>query len=211
MSGLRTFLLIGACVLVSACGGSSTHPLAVSSASSLKAPITKISSLYPDTAVQLEFAGSNAIATAIRSGRKPDVFLSASLKIPDQLAGEGLVGKPVVFARNRLVVAVRSATTSISSFKDLIKPGISLALGSPSVPIGAYADTMLGKLPAVEAAVIRTNVKTREPDSASVAAKVTGGVVDAAILYSSDVKASNGRLRAITVILPPWQLNNQLQ
>ncbi|MCX6393934.1 MAG: molybdate ABC transporter substrate-binding protein [Solirubrobacterales bacterium] len=199
MSGLRTFLLIGACVVVSACGGSATNPLAVSSATSLKAPVTAISALYPNTAVQLEFAGSDAIATAIRSGRKPDVFLSASLKIPKQLAEEGLVGKPVVFARNRLVVAVRSGTTNINSFNDLAKPGISLALGSPSVPIGAYADAMLGKLPALEAAAIRTNVKTREPDAASVAAKVTGGVVDGAILYASDVKASNGRLLAITI------------
>ncbi|MEI7889526.1 MAG: molybdate ABC transporter substrate-binding protein [Actinomycetes bacterium] len=199
MTGLRTSLLIGASFFVSACGGSATHPLAVSSATSLKVPVTGISALYPSTAVHLEFAGSDALATAIRSGRKPDVFLSASLKIPKQLAAEGLVGKPVVFARNRLVVAVRSGTTNIGSFSDLTKSGVSLAFGSPSVPIGAYADTILGKLPTAEAAAIRANVKTREPDAASVAAKVTEGVVDAAILYASDVNASNGRLRAITI------------
>ena len=198
MYRLFALFLVSAAVLISGCGGSDSS-LTVSAATSLKAPITAISTLYPNTAVKLEFAGSDAIATAIRSGRKPDVFVSASLKIPKKLAAEGLVSKPVVFARNRLVVAVRSGTTTIGSFNELTKSGISLALGSPSVPIGAYADTILGKLPTAEAVAIRANVKTREPDAASVAAKVTEGVVDAAILYASDVKASNGRLRAILI------------
>ena len=198
MYRLLALVLASSAVVISGCGGSD-NSLTVSAATSLKAPITAISTLYPNTAVKLEFSGSDAIATGIRSGRKPDVFVSASLKIPKKLAAEGLVSKPVVFARNRLVVAVRSGTTNIGSFNELAKPGIRLALGSPSVPIGAYADTILGKLPTAEAAAIRANVKTREPDAASVAAKVTAGVVDAAILYASDVTASNGRLRAIAI------------
>lgn len=203
MTGQKTTFLwlpmLLATVLV-ACGDSGgSDALKVSAATSLKKSITQISSEYHDSSIQLEFAGSDAIATAIRAGRKPDVFLAASLKIPKQLASAKLVEAPVVFARNRIVIAVRGSSTTIKSIGDLGKPGVTIAIGSPSVPIGSYANKIIAALPAPTEERITANVKTREPDASSVSAKVTSGSVDAAILYETDVKASGGKLKAIQI------------
>jgi molybdate transport system substrate-binding protein len=183
-----------------ACGGSSGGgELKISAATSLKQSVSQISTDYKGGTTQLEFAGSDAIATAIRAGRKPDAFLSASLKIPTKLAAENLVDKPVVFARNRIVVAVASSNTTISSIEDLAKPSVTIAIGSPSVPIGSYADKIIAALPPTTQAKLKGNVKTREPDASSVSAKITSGSVEAAILYATDVKASNGALKAVEI------------
>jgi len=197
---LPASLLVVAITAMVACGGSASGgDLKVSAATSLKKSVSRITADYKATDTQLEFAGSDAIATAIRAGRKPDVFLSASLKIPASLSAENLVAKPVVFARNRVVIAVRKSSQSIESISDLAKPGVTIAIGSPSVPIGSYADKIIGALPASVATQIKANVRTREPDAASVSAKVTSGSVDAAILYGSDVTASKGSLKAIAI------------
>ena len=56
--------------------------------------------------MKLSFGGSDELAAQIRQGVKPDVFAAANTKLPDELNGEGLVEKPVVFATNELVIAV---------------------------------------------------------------------------------------------------------
>jgi molybdate transport system substrate-binding protein len=193
---------LAALASVAACSGTSGQDsVKVSSATSLKAAVTSIARSYGDGTTQLEFAGSDAIATAIRSGRKPDAFLAASLKAPEDLAADGLVDQPLVFARNRIVVAVAATNSSIRSISNLGRPGVTIAIGSPSVPIGSYADKIIEALPPATAAQVRANVKTREPDAASVSAKVTSGSVDAAVLYATDVKATNGALKAIAIPL----------
>jgi len=196
---LRAIPFIAVAALVG-CGGSpADDALKVSAASSLKKAVTQIAGSYNSDEVQLEFAGSDAIATAIRAGRKPDALLAASLKIPAKLAAENLVQEPIVFARNRVVVAVAASNTSIEKIEDLGNPGVTIAIGTASVPIGAYADKVIAALPAATQARIRANVKTREPDAASVSSKVTSGSVQAAILYETDVKATKGALKVIEI------------
>lgn len=190
---------LGVAALIGCGDTGGTGPLKVTSGTSLKSAISEIAGAYPGGPVQLEFAGSDAAATAIRAGRKPDVFLAASLKIPSQLASEGLTEAPVVFARNRVVVAVSSKNSAIISIEDLAKTGVTVAIGSPSVPIGAYADKILAALPPATQARVRANIRSREPDAASVSAKVRSGTVQAAILYETDVKASKGELKAIQI------------
>src|SRR6185295_1744060 len=95
------------------------------------------------------FAGSDELAAQIRQGVKPDVFASANTKLPDQLYAEGLVEKPVVFAANRLVLAVPPGG-KVTSLDDLAKPGTTIAMGSESVPVGAYTRKVLDGLPAAE-------------------------------------------------------------
>lgn len=209
---LRKCLLLATAAMalgLVACGGSTPDAtLKVSAATSLKDAVTEISSTYAGGSTQLEFAGSDTIATAIRAGRRPDAFLAASLKIPGLLAAEHLVNPPVVFARNRVVVAVKNDNDSVRSIDDLAKPGMTIAIGSPSVPIGSYADKILAALPSATQAQIKANVKTREPDAASVSAKVTSGSVDAAILYQTDVKASKGALKAVQIPVALGSMTN---
>ena len=107
--------------------------------------------------------------------------------------------RPVVFAGNKLVLAVPAGATKVASLKDAQAPGVKLAIGSESVPIGSYTRTVLSKLPESEASAVLKNVRTEEPDVAGIVGKLTQGAVDAGFVYVSDVKGSGGKLKAIAL------------
>ena len=65
------------------------------------------------------------------------------------------------------------------------------------MPVGTYTRTVLDKLPAEQSKAILANVRTEEPDVAGITGKLTQGAVDAGFLYASDVRATDGKLRAI--------------
>jgi molybdate transport system substrate-binding protein len=192
------------CALVLAgCGGSSANggkpTLTVSAATSLKSAFTAYGNDFGPATVRASFAGSDQLAAQIRQGVRPDVFASANTKLPDALYKAGLVQKPTVFAANRLVLAVPAQHAKVHGLTDLTKPGIRIAMGSPSVPIGSYTRTVLGKLPAAQQKAILANVRSNEPDVGGVVGKVSEGAVDAGFVYVTDVKAADGKLRAVAL------------
>ena len=145
--------------------------------------------------MRASFAGSDELAAQIRQGVKPDVFASANTKLPDELYEEGLVEKPVVFAANELVLAV-PADGTVTSLDDLAKPGVTIAMGAESVPVGSYTRKVLDGLPAEQRKAILANVRSNEPDVAGVVGKVAQGAVDAGFVYVTDVEAAGGELKA---------------
>jgi molybdate transport system substrate-binding protein len=171
--------------------------LTVSAAASLKAAFTAYGKELEDATSRFSFAGSDELAAQIKQGVKPDVFAAANTKLPDQLYEEGLVGKPVVFAGNRLVLAVPADGSGVSSLQDAGGDGVTLAIGSESVPIGSYTRTVLDKLPAGQSKGILDNVRSEEPDVAGIVGKLTQGAVDAGFVYVSDVRGTDGKLEAI--------------
>ena len=178
----------------SASGGGGT--LTVSAASSLKSAFTDYAEEFDGAAVRLSFAGSDELAAQIRKGIRPDVFAAANTRLPDALYDEGLVRKPVVFAGNRLVIAV-PADSGVDSVEDLAAGGTKLAIGSRSVPVGDYTRTVIGRLDARTRDAILGNVRSEEPDVNGVVGKVSQGAVDAGFVYVTDVAATDGKLRAI--------------
>jgi molybdate transport system substrate-binding protein len=174
-------------------GGKASHPLTVSAAASLKNAFLKYHS-----GNRYSFAGSDVLAAQIKAGARPDVYAAANTKLPQQLFKAGLLDKPVVFAGNRLVIAVPAGGKSkVKSIADLAKPGITIAAGSASVPVGSYARQVLGRLPKAEAKKILGNIRSNEPDVAGVVGKVSQHAVDAGFVYITDVKAAGGTLTAI--------------
>jgi molybdate transport system substrate-binding protein len=184
-------------LLAAGCGGSAKPALTVSAATSLKSAFTAYGRDFSAASVRASFAGSDQLAAQIRQGVRPDVFASANTKLPDELYKQGLLEKPVVFAANRLVLAVPASGAKVRGLADLAKPGTTIALGSPSVPIGAYTRKVLAKLPAGQAKAILANVRSNEPDVGGVVGKITQGAVDAGFVYVTDVRAADGKLRAI--------------
>jgi molybdate transport system substrate-binding protein len=207
---MRKRALAAVCCVVAAfglaaCGGSSTSgsrsgakpQLVVSAASSLTRAFTAYGHAFSPARVRLSFAGSDVLAAQIRQGVAPDVFAAANTTLPAQLHAEGLVGAPTVFAANRLVLAVPGTGARVRSLADLAKAGRTIAIGSASVPIGAYTRKVLGGLGAAQAHAILANVRSNEPDVAGIVGKVAEGGVDAGFVYVTDVEASGGKLRAI--------------
>lgn len=205
---LRTWLARGAALLAATlvaagCGsdgdsaGTDRGEVVVSAATSLKSAFTSYGEQLSDAQAQFSFAGSDELAAQIRAGARPDVFASANTALPDALFEEGLVEKPQVFATNRLVLAVPASSTKVGSLDDLSDSGVTIVIGSESVPIGAYTRRVLGRLGGAARAAILANVRSNEPDVGGISAKLTQGAADAGFLYLTDVVAANGRLKAI--------------
>lgn len=171
--------------------------LVVSAATSLKTAFTNYAEQFPSADVKLSFAGSDQLAAQIRQGVTPDVFAAANTKLPDQLHADGLVEQPTVFAANRLVIAVPASGAKVRSLDDLARPGVTIAAGSATVPVGSYTRKLLGKLDAGQRDKILANVRSNEPDVGGVTGKVIQGAVDAGFVYITDVEATSGKLRAI--------------
>jgi molybdate transport system substrate-binding protein len=191
-------LLLALLFVLAGCGGGSDDPsgdLTVSAASSLKEAFTEYGGKFQDEAhTHISFAGSDELAAQIRKGVKPDVFAAANTKLPDQLYGEGLVEKPVVFAGNRLVIAT-PLDSEIKSVEDLAKPGTKIAIGSEGVPVGDYTRTVLDRLDPETRDAILKNVKSEEPDVKGIVGKLSQGAVDGGFVYVTDVVAAGDLFR----------------
>jgi molybdate transport system substrate-binding protein len=190
--------------LLVGCGGGSgggKPQLTVFAATSLKKAFQAYGDSFTAAKVRLSFAGSDELAAQIQQGSTPDVYAAANTKLPQQLFAKKLVKRPTVFAANRLVLAVPAGAGKVKSLNDVGKPGVTIAVGSPSVPVGSYTRQVLGRLRRAESKAVLKNVKSEEPDVGGVIGKLTQGAVDAGFVYITDVTATKGKLRAIELPL----------
>jgi molybdate transport system substrate-binding protein len=190
------FLAIAA---LAGCGSGGKPTLTVSAAASLTNAFSAYARTFGGADLRVSFGGSDLLAAQIRQGVRPDVFASANMTLPDALHSAGLVQTPVAFAANRLVIAVPRGSQRVATLADLAKPGVTIAIGSPTVPVGAYTRTVLNHVPQAEAAAIARNIRSQEPDVTGVVGKLTQGAASAGFLYVTDVTATHGALRAIAI------------
>jgi molybdate transport system substrate-binding protein len=153
-----------------------------------------------DSGPKYSFGASSTLAAQITQGAPADVFASANTTIPDQLFAKKLVLKPVVFTRNRLVLAVPSSNPAgIRSVYDLKKQGVKLVIAAATVPVGSYTLQVLKQMGLTS---VLANVVSREPDVRGVLAKVALGEADAGFVYSTDAKTVPGKVNVIKI--PAW-------
>ncbi len=185
-----------------------TGEVIISAASSLTEAFTDVARAferqYPGTKVTLNFASSSALATQISEGAPADVFASADEAQMDAVRADRLAAPPVVFARNRLVIAKPKGSTAVMTYGDLAKPGLRLVLAADAVPVGAYAMQSLdaaersGTLGVDFRARVMANVRSREANVRSALAKVELGEADGTIVYQTDVGVSP-KVEAVTI------------
>jgi molybdate transport system substrate-binding protein len=200
--GLRLVFSVAVAVALSTggCGDDGGRPrLVVSAASSLTQALSDCADDFQGADLKLSFAGSDELAAQIRQGVKPDVFAAANTKLPDALYAEGLLQEPAVFATNELVLAVPAGAKTVETLADAGQSGVKLAIGSRTVPVGAYTRELLSRLPAATREAILRNVRTEEPDVKGVVGKLTQKAVDGGFVYRSDVDAAKGALRAVAL------------
>jgi molybdate transport system substrate-binding protein len=199
---MKTIRLIAALLAVAfvTAAGAEARPgvsgITVYAASSLTDVFPKI-----DAGPRYSFGASSTLAAQITQGAPADVFASANTTIPDQLFAKGLVQKPVIFTRNRLVLVVPvSNPAGIHSVYDLRKPGTKLVIAASAVPVGSYTLQVLKQMGLSES--VLPNVVSRESDVRSVLAKVALGEADAGFVYSTDARTVQGKVNVLTV--PAW-------
>jgi molybdate transport system substrate-binding protein len=173
--------------------------LDVAAATSLRDALSAYGDAFDGARVHLIFAGSEALAEGIRAGERPDVFAAAEAESPDRLYADGLVDRPVLFAANELVVGVPRRSRQIARVTDLARPGVTVAVAGARVSLGQYTDEVLDRLEAEVRDAIQANVVERPRDVGAVVETVAAARVDAGFVYRSDVRASRGRLRAVTL------------
>ena len=153
-----------------------------------------------DPGPKYSFGASSTLAAQISQGAPADVFASANTTIPDQLFAKGLVQKPVVFTRNRLVLVVPTSNPAgIRSIYDLKKQGTKLVIAAAAVPVGSYTRQVLKQMGLTS---VLSNVVSQESDVRSVLSKVALGEADAGFVYSTDAKTAPGKVSVLKV--PAW-------
>jgi molybdate transport system substrate-binding protein len=159
---------------------------------------TSLTDVFPriDRRPRYSFAGSNTLAAQIQQGAPADVFASADTKLPAQLFASKDCSRPVVFARNRLVIVVpKSNPANVRSVYDLTRDGIKLVIADAGVPVGGYTLQLLKNMNLTTP--VLANVVSRETDVREVLAKVALGEADAGFVYATDAKADSGRVKVV--------------
>jgi molybdate transport system substrate-binding protein len=173
--------------------------LVVFAAASLRHALDDYARASARADVRLSYAGSDELAAQIRRGVRPDVFAAANTRLPDELAREGRVERPRIFAANELVLAIRAGDDGVRGLADLTRRGVRVAIGAAGVPVGDYTHQLLSRLDGGRRVRILANVRSEEPDVRGVVGKLTQGAVDAGFVYRTDVVATDGRLEAIAL------------
>ncbi len=164
----------------------------VSAASSLTDAFAEMEVAFeaanPGVDVVLNLAGSPTLREQVLAGAPADVLAVADPAVMDAVVAAGEVdGAPVVFARNRLVVAVPAGNPAgITGIDDLADEALLVGLCAEGVPCGDLAREALRQAGVVAA------VDTEEPNVRALVAKLAEGELDVGITYETDVVAAEG-------------------
>ena len=141
---------------------------------------------HPGTMVvdNFNFAASSDLLAQIEEGAPADVFASADESNMTKIVEAGsAAGTPVVFARNRLAIAVEPGNPlGIESLADLASSDVKVVLCAETVPCGRFAEEALRK------ARVAVTPVSREANVKDTLGKV--GEADAAIVYVTDVRST---------------------
>ncbi len=179
--------------------GQPTGSITVSAGSSLTEAFNQIGRQFQKqhkgTMVTFNFGSSSTLETQIQQGAPVDAFASADTTNMDKLVAAGdASGKPVVFARNLLEIAVAKGNPKkIKTLADTLKPGVQLVLCAATVPCGKFA------LQAYQLAGLTVPKVPTGQDVKATLSNVSLGSADAAIVYVTDVKAAKGHVAGVLI------------
>ena len=150
---------------------------------------------YPDATVRFNFDASSNLASQIEQGAPANVFASADeANLQKTIDSGDVVAPPVVFAKNRLEIAVEKGNPKkIKRLADLAKKGLVVVLCADAVPCGKYAAEAFTK------AGVEVSPSSKEEDAKAALSKVSLGEADAAVVYVTDVKAAKGDVSGMKI------------
>lgn len=170
--------------------------LTVFAAASLTATFTELADDFEadheGVAVELSFGGSSDLVGQVQQGAPADVVATADTVTMAALTDEALVDDPVVFATNRLEIAVPAGNPAdVGSLQDLARPATTLVVCAPEVPCGAAA------VQVAEEAGVTLSPVSEEQSVTDVLGKVSSGEADAGLVYVTDVRAAGDEVEGV--------------
>lgn len=197
-------LSIFALSLFSGCNSNSpkNENLTVSAAVSLKDAFNEMGELYKSKTgktVNFNFSASGALQKQIETGAPVDIFASAGAKQMDELAAKNLIDADSRkdFARNKLVLIVpQNSNLNLENFDGLSDLKVQkIAVGNPkTVPAGQYTEQFFEKSNLKNA--LQSKLIFAE-DVRQVLDYVVRGETDAGIVYATDAKSAEGKIKII--------------
>ena len=117
----------------------------VFAAGSLRPALTPAAAAFKENTgadVHFEFGASGLLRERLEHGEHADLFASANMEHPREIASRGLSGPAQVFARNRLcaLAAARLNVTPANVLERMLEPAVKLGTSTPKIdPSGDYA------------------------------------------------------------------------
>jgi molybdate transport system substrate-binding protein len=200
----RVVIAVAAMTLVlialpAAAGEKPSGELTVFAASSLTESFTAIAEQFekrhPDVSVRLNFDSSSNLAAQIEQGAPADAFASADEANLQKVTDSGdVTAKPVVFAKNRLEIAVETGNPEkIKGLVDLGESELVVVLCADAVPCGKYAADAFAK------AGVTVSPASKEENAKAALSKVALGEADASVVYVTDVKGAKGDVDGVKI------------
>lgn len=205
MSKLPAVVLI-MCIYLAASGLCWAEDVTISAAASLRDSFLEIEAVfeqtYPQTSVHCNFASSGVLRRQIELNAPVDLYASANLKHMEMLVEKDLVDKDsvAIFARNTLLLIVPTKDKeTIKGWNDITRAK-RIAIGHPDhAPVGMYAKEVLvalGLWKALDTRLVYAN-HVRQ-----VLEYVAQGMVDAGVVYATDVAIAKGRVKTVAPAPP---------
>lgn len=172
-----------------------TGDLVVFAAASLQDTFTAIGdelmAANPDLKVTFNFGSSGTLSQQLVAGAPADVFASANTKTMTDAAA--VMNDSQLFTHNSLVIVVpKGNPAGVTGLADFTKADLKLALCDESAPCGTAAKSVFDK------AGLTAAPDTYGQDVKATLALVTGGEVDAAMVYKTDAIAAGDAVETIT-------------
>jgi molybdate transport system substrate-binding protein len=146
----------------------SSDSLMIFAGAASKPPTEEVARIYEKkkgVGVQVTFGGSGFVLSQMKLARKGDVYFPGSSDFMEKAKRDGLVFPETEKIVAYLIPAInvqKGNPRKIQSLKDLLKPGVRLAIADPeSVCVGTYAVEVIEKnLSPEEQALFRKNLVT---------------------------------------------------
>jgi molybdate transport system substrate-binding protein len=187
---LKQTMAAGILLVVSASGCSSqpqsTTSITVFASSAMIKSLTAIGKQFETenrgTSVEFIFASSSELSAQLTDGNDADVFVSGDHDNMAAIANAGLIDStPVPIAANNLVIATAAGNhDNLSSFADLARPGVRVAVcGGPGACGSATRQLQ-------ERTRVRLQPQNIDTTGIDVLKDVASGKVDAGLVFKTD-------------------------
>lgn len=162
--------------------------LVVYCAAGLKRPVERAAMNYQEetgTPIRLQFGGTGTLLSQIQVSKKGDVFIAADDGSLEDARTKSVIREALPIAVQHPVIAVAKGNPKgIQSLEDLLKDGVRFALPNPeTASIGRVTRNLLGN----RWQALASAAAVSKPTVTEIAADVTIGAVDAAVVWDATV------------------------